>query len=258
MNLFDFSGRVVIVTGASSGLGAQAAIAFAEHGASVVLAARRKEKLEALEQEINQKEQGQAYALACDVASEEQVASMVQQVKEKYGKVDVLINNAGIAIGGGVDTLTDEAWDHIIDINVKGVARVSKHVVPLMKEAGYGRIINVASINALLADKSQSLWRHAYNTTKAAVLGLTKGMAASYTQFGITTNAVCPGLFPSEMTEDTLFKATEFLNMYNALCPAARPAKKDELNSTFLYFASEGSAYVSGQEIVVDGGFSIV
>ena len=258
MSLFDFKDRVAVIAGASSGLGADAARAFAEHGASVAILARRKDRLDELAEEINAKEAGKAFSVQCDVSDEESVKKAVDTIVEHYGKIDILFNNAGIAVGGSVETLSDDDWDKAINVNLKGIIHMSKYVIPVMKNYKYGRIINTASINAILADKPEALWRHSYNTTKAGVIGLTKGMAASYTQYGITVNAVCPGLFESEMTKDTLFKAQDFLNMYNALTPAGRPAARGELNGPLLFFASEGASYVSGQYLLVDGGFSIV
>ena len=135
---------------------------------------------------------------------------------------------------------------------------VSKYVVPLMRERGYGKIVNIASVNAVIADKQDVFIRHAYNASKAAVLGLTKGMACSYARYGITVNAVGPGLFASEMTESTLFRSEEFLTAYNALNPAGRPGDKNELNGTILYLSSDASSYVQGQLILVDGGMALV
>jgi NAD(P)-dependent dehydrogenase (short-subunit alcohol dehydrogenase family) len=258
MNLFNFSGKVAVITGASSGLGADAARGFAEHGADVALLARRKEKLDLLVEEINQKDGGRAFAVACDVADEKNTQAAVDVVLNHYSKIDILLNNAGVAFGGSVESMNDADWDRAIDGNLKGIIHTCKYIIPGMRERKYGRIINIASVNAIIADKPAALWRHAYNMTKAGVIGLTKGMAASYTQYGITTNAVCPGLFETEMTENTLFKATDFLHMYNALCPASRPGAKGELNAPILFFASEGAGYVSGQYLLVDGGLSIV
>lgn len=127
-----------------------------------------------------------------------------------------------------------------------------------MMDNNYGRIVNVASINAIMADKEDVFIRHSYNASKAAVLGLTKGMAASYGKYNITTNAIGPGLFESEMTENTLFKSDDFLNLYQGLNPMSRPGKHGELNGTILYFSSDASSYTNGQFIVVDGGMSIV
>ena len=117
--------------------------------------------------------------------------------------------------------------------------------------------IDILLNDAVLADKADALVRHVYNASKAAVVGLTKGMAASYAQYGITVNALGPGLFLSEMTQDTLLKHQEFLNTYSALCPASRPGGKGELNGPILFFSSDACSYTTGQFILVDGGFSL-
>lgn len=257
MNLFDLTGKVAIITGASSGLGADAARAFAGHGANVALLARRKEKLEQVVKEIEATGQ-KAIAIQCDVSKEKDVEEAVKAVLNHFGKIDILVNNAGIAVPGSVENLTIEQWDTSMNVNVKGAFLMCKYVVPIMKEQKYGRIVNVASVNAIVADKPLALVRHAYNASKSAVLGLTKGMAASLAQFGITVNAVGPGLFESEMTADTLFKHESFMNMYNSLCPASRPGLKGELNGPLIFLSSDACSYTTGQFIVVDGGFTIV
>ena len=256
-SMFDLSGKVAVVSGASSGLGADAARAYAENGADVALLARRLERLEALGEEIRAAGR-RALAVRCDVTSEESCRNAVEKVVEVYGRIDILLNNAGVAVRGGVETLNDEEWDRSFDTNVKGMFHVSKYVVPLMRERGYGKIVNIASVNAVIADKQDVFIRHAYNASKAAVLGLTKGMACSYARYGITVNAVGPGLFASEMTESTLFGSEEFLTAYNALNPAGRPGDKNELNGTILYLSSDASSYVQGQLILVDGGMALV
>lgn len=255
--MFDLKGKIAVVTGASSGLGRDAALAYAKEGANVCVLARRIEKIESLAKEIEALGV-ESIAIKCDVTNEEEVKVAVETIVNKFGRVDILLNNAGIAVRGGVETLSEEEWDKSMDTNVKGIYLVSKYVILVMKKQNYGKVVNVSSINALLADKADIFIRHSYNASKAAVLGLSRGMAASYAQFGITVNSVCPGLFESEMTEDTLFKSQEFLKSYNTLCPASRPAKKGELNGTILYFSSDASSYVTGQHIVVDGGLSIV
>lgn len=255
--MFDLNGKVAVVTGASSGLGRDAAIAYAEAGADLVLLARRLERLEELAEDI--KEMGrEVLAIKMDVTNEENVKAGIQQAYDHFGHLDILLNNAGIAVRGGVDSLTVEDFDKSMDVNVKGIFLVSKYVVKHMIDNKYGRIVNVASINAVMADKDDVFIRHSYNASKAAVLGLTKGMAASYGKYNITTNAIGPGLFESEMTEDTLFKSEAFLNLYQGLNPMSRPGKRGELNGTILYFSSDASSYTNGQFIVVDGGISIV
>lgn len=257
-NLFDLTGKVVVVTGASSGLGADAAIAYAEAGADVALLARRVDKLE---NEV--KPQIEAFgrktvAVKCDVSDEESVKTAIQTVLDTFGKIDILLNNAGVAVGGGVDTMTDEAWDKSFDINVKGMFHVCKYVVPIMKERKYGKIVNIASVNAVVADKDDIFIRHSYNASKAAVYGLTKGMACSYAKYNITVNAIGPGLFESEMTSSTLFASKAFLDGYNYLNPSSRPGRKGELNGTVLYLSSDASSYVQGELILVDGGATLV
>lgn len=256
-NYFNLSGKVAVITGASSGLGKDAALAYAQAGADVALLARRVEKLNEVKAEI-EKLGVKALAVGCDVTDEESVKCAMQQVVETFGHIDILLNNAGVAVRGGVDSMSVEEWDRSFDTNVKGIFLASKYVVPQMKEQGYGKIINIASVNAIVADKFDVFIRHSYNSSKAAVVGLTRGMAASYARYGITVNAIGPALFESEMTSSTLFKSEEFLAKYNAVNPAGRPGNKGELNGTVLYLSSDASSYVQGQFIIVDGGSALV
>lgn len=255
--MYELDGKVAIVTGASSGLGADAARAYAKCGASVALLARRKEKLEGIANELTAMG-AKVLAVPCDVSDEESVKLAVENVISHFGKIDILLNNAGIAVRGGVDTLSVEDWDKSMDINVKGIYLMSKYVIPHMKEKNYGKIVNIASVNALIGDKADIFIRHAYNASKSAVLGLSMGMSASYGKFNITVNSICPGLFESEMTESTLFKSKEFLDGYNYHCPMGRPGKRGEVSGPILFFSSDASSYVTGQYIVVDGGTSLV
>lgn len=255
--MFDLNGKVALVTGASSGLGADAAIAYAKQGASVAVMARRLEKLEEVKKEI-EAIGGKCIAVECDVTNEENVKTAIEQVLAAYGHIDILLNNAGVAVGGGVDSLTEEAWDKSMNTNVKSIFLVSKYVVPGMIQRNYGKIVNIASVNAVIADKIDVFIRHSYNASKAAVLGLTKAMAASYAKNGITVNAIGPALFETEMTAGTLFKSEQFLTSYSAVVPANRPGKKGELNGTVIYLSSDASSYVNGQFILVDGGLTIV
>jgi gluconate 5-dehydrogenase len=256
-DLFNLKGKTAVVTGASSGLGADAALAYAEYGADVALLARRVEKLTETAKKVEALGV-RALPVACDVTDEQSVATAIERVIKEFGKIDILLNNAGIAVRGGVDELALEDWNRIVATNMTGIFLVSKYVVPHMRENKYGKIVNTASINAIVADKEPSLWRHAYNATKAGVRGLTMGMAASYGVDNITVNSIGPGLFESEMTENTLFKHEGFMSMYGALTPMGRPGARGELNGTIIYLSSEASSYVSGQHIVIDGGFSIV
>lgn len=257
INMFDLTGKVAVVTGASSGLGADAALAYAEAGADVAILARRIEKLNEVKAGI-EKTGRNVIAVACDVTKEESVKTAIKTVLDTFDHIDILLNNAGVAVRGGVDSMSEEDWNKSFDTNVKGIFLTSKYVIPQMKERGYGKIVNIASVNAVIADKNDIFIRHSYNASKSAVLGLTKGMACSYARYGITVNAIGPALFETEMTAGTLFKSEQFLNAYNAMNPAGRPGKKGELNGTVLYLSSDASSYVQGQFIVVDSGGAIV
>lgn len=257
MNLFDLSGKVALVTGASSGIGRDAAKAYAEYGADVALLARRLDRLEAVAAEI-EKTGRKTLCVPCDVTSEEQIKEAVQKIVDKFGKIDILLNNAGTAVRGAVHEMTLEEWNRVLETNLTSLFLVSKYVVPHMMKQNYGKIVNVASINAIVGDKAPELARHAYNATKAGVRGLTMGMAASYGAYNITVNSVGPGLFMSEMTEKGLFKHQGFLDYYTNSTPMGRPGKPGELNGTFIYLSSDASSYVNSQHIIVDGGFSVV
>lgn len=255
--MFNLTGKIAVVTGASSGLGADAARAYAESGANVVLMARRKEKLEEMAAEL--KTFGvKTLVIPCDVTDEEKIKESVEKIIKEFGRIDILLNNAGIAVRGGVHTLSQEEWDKSMDTNVKSIFLICKYVIPQMMKQEYGKIVNVSSINARIADKADAFIRHGYNTSKSAVLGLSLGMAASYGKYNITVNSIGPGLFESEMTQDTLFKSQAFLDSYSEQCPMGRPGRKGELNGTILYFSSDASSYVTGQYVIIDGGTSLV
>lgn len=256
-DLFNLKGKVAVVTGASSGLGRSAALAYAEYGADVAVLGIDTDKLYGVKEEIEKKGR-KSIAIKCDVTNEEEVKSAVNQIIKEFSHIDILLNNAGVAVRGGVETLKEEDWDKSFNVNVKGMYLMSKYIIPGMKERKYGKIVNIASVNAIIADKNDVFIRHSYNASKAAVLGLTTGMACSYAKYGITVNAIGPALFKTGMTENTLFKSEEFLNGYNMLNPSSRPGKEGELNGTVLYLSSDASSYTQGQFIVVDGGGALV
>lgn len=255
--MFGLDNKIAVITGASSGIGYDAALAYAKAGANVAVLARRKEKLDALVKEI-EKLNKKAIAVKCDVTNEENVKEAINTVIDEFGTIDILFNNAGVAKLGTTDTYNTEDWDITVDTNLKGIYLVSKYVVPHMKKQNYGKIVNTSSVNAFVADKPDITSRHAYNASKAGVIGLTRGMAASYGKYGITVNAICLGLFESEMTDHPIFKSQEFADDYKAKCPINRFSNRGELNGTIIYLSSDASSYVTGQYIIVDGGMTLV
>lgn len=255
--LFDLTGKVALVTGASSGIGREAAKAYADYGADVALLARRKDRLEQLSLEIEAKGR-KALTVPCDVTQEAAVKAAVEDVINTFGKIDILFNCAGVAVHGSVHELSFADWERTGKTNLTSIYLMCKYVVPHMRARSYGKIVNVASINAIVADKSPDLARHAYNATKAGVRGLTMGMAASYGVDNITVNSIGPGLFLSEMTEKSLFNHKEFMEYYTRQTPMGRPGKTGELNGTIIYLSSDASSYVTSQHIIIDGGFTVV
>ncbi len=253
-NLFDLTGKVAIITGASSGIGVQLAKTFADQGASVAILARRYEKLEGLSKEIEAMG-GKVLPVKCDVTKEEDVIKAVNAIMDKFGKIDILINNAGVASIGSVENIEEAEWDRVMDANVKGAFLMSKHVVKHMKERKYGKIVNIASICGIVGSKVAPL--HVYNASKGAVVSLTRGMGTSLIQYGITVNGIGPSLFKTEMTANSLYKE-DFLKMYNTFCPAGRPGNTDELDGAVIYFASDASSYTIGQTLFVDGGWTSI
>lgn len=254
--LFNLEGKVAVVIGASGGLGSDAAYAYATSGASVALLARSKNKLEKLAADL--KESGtKALAIACDIKEEESIKYAVDQIIKEFGHIDILLNCFGTSVSGSVTDIDIQDWEHVNEINLRGVYLACKHILPYMKDQNYGKIINIASIHALIGVIPDEQAVHVYSATKAGIVGLTRSIAATYAKYGITVNAIAPGLFRTNMTENSFFAIPQMLDMYNSMCPAGRPSNKGDLNGTVIYLSSDASAYVTGQLIAVDGGFVI-
>ncbi|MBP3538970.1 MAG: SDR family oxidoreductase [Oscillospiraceae bacterium] len=255
--MFDLTGKVAVVTGASSGLGRDAAVAYAEYGADVALLARRYDRLVELKEKIEKETGRKALAIKCDVTNEDEIKAAVDEILNKFGKIDILLNNAGVNILGDVVNLKSEDWDTVLSTNLRSDFLTSKYVVPHMIERNYGKIVNIASVNAVVADKDEWIQRPAYNASKAGVVGLTMAMSTALAKHGITVNAIGPGLFPTEMTEP-LFALEPFMNAFCQRNPASRPANPGELNGAVIFLSSDASKYCQGQFIVVDGGDHLV
>ncbi|MDI6601489.1 MAG: 3-oxoacyl-ACP reductase family protein [Thermoanaerobacteraceae bacterium] len=253
-NIFDLTGKVAVVTGASSGLGIQFAKALASQGADVAVVARRYEKLTALCDDI--KAMGRkALPIKCDVTKEDDIKNAVKKIIEELGRIDILVNNAGVAAGDGIETLSEEDWNKVLDTNLKGVYLFTKHVVPYMKERHYGKIINTASMWGVVGNAA--LPATAYHASKGGVVNLTRALAGELAQFNITVNAIGPGFFESEMTKNIVY-SEEFKKYLNSRCPMKRLGQPGELDGIVVYLASDASSYTTGQTICVDGGWTAV
>ena len=247
----DLTGRIAIVTSASSGLGYEYCKAFAENGAKVAAFARRKERLEKLKEEIESMG-GTCLPVQCDVGKEEQVTAGVQQVIDNFGKVDILVNNAGMMAYCPTVELSLEQWQKVVDVSLTGYFLMARECAKNMIQNQYGRIINTASMYGHIAAFHHPIL--AYNATKGAVPNFTRTLAQEWAKYNITVNAIGPGEFPSEMMQ---FDETA-LEELKKRCPLGRPGKIDELCGQLLLFASENCSYTTGQTIYIDGGWTAV
>jgi len=250
-NYMDLTGKVAVVTGASSGLGYEYAKALAGNGAKVAAIARRTERLELLKQEI-EAEGGILLAVTCDVTSEQQIVSSVQKIIDYFGKIDILINNAGTIQVSPSTELTLKDWQKVVDTSLTSYFLMARECGKNMIANKYGKIINTCSMFGLIA--GHQMPNLAYNTTKGAVPNFTRSLAQEWAQYNITVNAVAPGMFPSEM----MTISDDVKNLLQFRCPIGRPGRIEELLGQVLLFSSDSSSYTTGQTIAIDGGWTAV
>lgn len=253
-SLFDLTGKVAIITGASSGLGVQFAKALAKQGANIAIVARRLEKLTDVKAEIEALGV-KCLALKCDVNNVEEIKNTVATVKEQFGKIDILVNNAGIGLFGPAEEQSDELWQKMMDTNLNSVYYFAREVGKNMIENKYGKIINIGSIHSSVAMTGLPL--SAYCTTKGGIVMLTKALANEWAKHNITVNAIGPAYFPSEMTE-AVISDENFMQTIKTYCPMGRPGRNGELDGAIVYFASDASSYTTGQLLSIDGGWTTI
>ena len=253
-DLFDLSGQTAIVTGASSGLGVTFCEALADAGANLAVCARRTDMMEQTAQMVRALGR-RCLALKADVTDPGQIDSFVDRILTEYGKIDILVNNAGVSIFEG-KSATDadfEAYNRIMETNVTGSAMLAHRVGKVMLTRGYGRIINLSSVLGVVGGVPQGpSW--AYSISKHSVVGLTRACAIQWADRGITVNALAPGYFPSEQSFVGGNPDEEEIKYRT---PMRRQGRPDELKTALLFLASPQSSFITGQTIVIDGGWSV-
>ncbi|RZI42802.1 SDR family NAD(P)-dependent oxidoreductase [Herbaspirillum sp. HC18] len=254
--LFDLKGKTALVTGGSRGLGLQIAEALGEQGAKIVLSSRKQADLD--EAVAHLKARGiEASAIAADLSKESAVEPLVAEAMKRLGHIDILINNAGATWGAPAEDYPLDAWDKVMNLNIRSIFLLSQAVGKAsMIPRKYGRIVNVASIAGLSGNGPGSMQTVAYNTSKGAVVNFTRTLAGEWGKYGITVNALAPGFFPSKMTKGTLEALGE--ERLSARSPLQRIGDDEDLKGAALLFSSDAGKHITGQILAVDGGVSAV
>lgn len=250
--MFDLTGKVAFVTGASSGIGRASAIALANQGAKVAVAARRIEKLQAVAAEIKSRGK-EALAVQMDVTKKTDIDAAISQTVKQFGRLDILLNNAGVAEFAPFLEMTEEQWDKTIDTNLKGYFLVAQAAAREMAKKKWGRIVNIASIASGGVGIGFPQIAH-YCASKGGIVGMTEAMASELAPMGILVNAIGPGVIETEMTE-AMLKDPKQAEGLLARAPLKRAGKPEEIAAAVVYLASDEASYTTGATLYVDGGW---
>jgi len=249
-NLFDVAGRKALVTGAARGIGRVLAIGLAEAGCDVSILVRNVKDAEPVVEEI-QRLGCKVIAVQADVRKKEEVDQALADTTEQFGRLDICVNNAGISIQKPAEEMPEEEWDRILDTNLKGAFLCCQAAARTMIPQRQGSIINIASLSGSAVNVPQK--QAVYNTSKAGVVMLTKSLAVEWAQYGIRVNSISPGYMKTEMTLEGM---SHLFPAWESLTPLGRLGEPEELRGAVLFLASDASSYVTGHDLVIDGGYT--
>ncbi len=247
---FSLAGKVALVTGATSGIGRRQALVLAQAGAAVVLLGRREAQLQEAVAEIEAVE-ARAAALSADLSDRDQLPKLAERAMVPFGSIDILINAAGVNLRQPAEEITLESWDMTLNLNLAVPFFLAREFVPAMKEGGWGRIINIASLQSSRAFANGL----AYGASKGGISQLTRAIAEAWSRHGITCNAIAPGFFPTELTAP-VYKDPDQLDKLAAQTAIGRNGELSDLDGLTVFLASPASDYITGQIIHLDGGFT--
>ena len=243
---FDLSNKTAIVTGASQGIGETIAIEMAKSGAIVFCLARNKEALDATIKKITENG-GKATACSCDISNNDDFKSIILNIVKENGSIDILVNNAGITKDNLLMRMSDDQWDDVLNINLKGSFTCTRSVIKYRMKKKFGRIINITSIVGITGNAGQAN----YAASKSGLIGLTKSIAKEVASRGITANCVAPGWIETSMTDQL---STEVKNKFLSQIPTGKIGQSKDIANTVIFLASDEAGYITGQTITVDGG----
>ena len=253
-NYFDLTGQVAVVTGCSTGLGVQMAKALANQGAKIVALARRKELIEEVAKEIAETYKVETLPIQCDITDTAKVDAAIDEVLAKFGRIDIVINNAGTGAVAPAEDITDEQFYNEMNIDLFGSFRVARAAAKkAMIPAKYGRVINIASMYGLVGNKIAG--SAPYHAAKGGVVNMTRALASEWGKYNITVNSICPGYFYTDLTRDTL-NSEFFQANAKTMIPEERYGEEGELDTATIFLASPASSYVTGVNLPVDGGYT--
>lgn len=251
---FDLTGQVAVVTGCSTGLGVQMAKALANQGANIVALARREQLVKEVAEEIAKTYGVKAIGVTCDITDTQHVEAAIEEVMNVFGRIDILINNAGTGAVAPAEEITDEQFMGEMNVDLFGNFKMAREIAKkAMLPAGYGRIVNISSMYGMVGNKIAPA--SPYHAAKGGLINLTRALAAEWGEKGITVNAICPGYFETPLTKETL-DSEYFQNYAKTMIPMARYGKEGELDSAAIFLSAPSSTYVNGVILPVDGGYT--
>lgn len=249
--LFDLSKRNALVTGGSKGLGLAMARGLAQAGADVAICSRHSDELEIARAALASETGRRVEAIVADMTNRADVKRLAEDATRRLGKIDILVNNAGTNIPQATDAITDETWDHLIELNLTSVMALTRALVPGMKERKWGRVVHISSMMATISKEK----RDTYSATKAALIGMARASALELGPYNVTVNCIAPGPFLTELPASLLSQAER--DEWSRITALNRWGRPDELVGPLLLLASDAGSYITGQSILVDGGYTI-
>jgi len=254
-SLFSLDGRKAVVTGAGGGIGSAIALGFAEFGADVALVDARREALAEVQEAISRAFPVKVIAVQADVADPVQVEGAVSKIIGEFGRIDILVNCHGIGQWVPAEDMSVEDWDRMLAVNLRGVFLMCQAVGRHMIRQRYGKIINIASMSGSIVNRPQP--QAHYNSSKAGVIMLTKSLAAEWAKYNINVNSVSPGYTLTPLVENLVRNRPEYAELWRTLIPLGRFARPIDIVGAVIFLASEAANYVTGHDLVVDGGYTV-